>query len=204
MIVMTPEETAALVRLLSANEILRPLLSNVAPDSVNRNPWDSNYAAVTCHQDPEFCRTISEAIRAPGRMPKSVAIMRSLADPDEIIDPFHDIHIDSRISDKTLIVLCGSGSYTIFTDTVWDDFSFVERLELLCRQALAQLIEIVKLRSLQFRFTHALPNRLARKAYTGRFYRALPGTVIKFNNMLPHHSHRRPTEFSLMLQVVYT
>ena len=204
MIVLTREETAALIHLLSTNEILRPLLSNVPPESINRNPWDSNYAAVTRHQDPEFCMRVSEAIGAPGRLPKSVAIMRSLADPDKIIDPFHKIHIDSRISDKTLVVLCGSGSYTIFTDTVWNDFSYIERLELLCRQALAQLIETVKLRSLQFRFTHGLPDRITRKVYTGRLYRALPGAVIKFNNMLPHHSHRRPTEFSVMLQVVYT
>lgn len=204
MIVLTREETAALIRLLSANEILRPLLSNVSPESVNRNPWDSNYAAVTRHEDPEFCMSISEAIGAAGRMPKSVAIMRSLDDPDKVIDPFHDIHIDSRISDKTLVVLRGSEGYTIFTDTSWDDFSFVERLELLFRQALAQLIETVKLRSLQFRFTHGLPERLARKVYTRRLYRALPGAVIKFNNMLPHHSHRRPTEFSVLLQVVYT
>lgn len=201
---LTPERIEDLIRLLSENQNLRPFLEDAPLSSVGFDPWESNYAAVTRKDNESFCREIAKLIGEGDKIPKSVALMRSLDDPLQKIDQFHNIHIDSRFSDKTLIVVKGDESYTVFTDTDWSQFSFAERVELLIRQLVAELIEKLKLTSLQFKYTNFLPARLTEKAYKKKNYNAIPGTVIKFNNMLPHHSHRRPTKFTVVLQVVYS
>lgn len=201
---MTDDQLHELRNLISSKKVFQKLMLNESPKSLDPDPWVSNYAYVTKAEDEYFCRRVAEISGEGYKVPRVVALMRSVDDPEGIVSQFHNIHIDSRHSDKTLIVLEGTGEYPIFACTGWSDFTIIEKLEIQLRTITATIIEKLKIRSLQFKFTGKLPERLEKKVYSGTVYYDNPGAFIKFNNMLPHHSHIHPTQFSVLLQIVYT
>lgn len=193
-----------LIALIEKQPKLQKLLYHDHFNNIDKDPWKSNYGFVTKHENEKFCNQVAKLVGESNKKPRVVAIMRGIKDPQKIIKPFHNIHIDSRFSDKTLVVLKGSGKYPIFAHTYWNDFNLLEKMNLIIRQIIASLIEKFKIRKLQFKFTGTLPKSISNKVYKGKVKHDIPGEVIKFNNMLPHHSHMQPTEFNVLLQIVYT
>lgn len=200
---LTPVITEKILGLLKEHPKFKNLLVNIDPLSLDTDPWKSNFSSVTYSEDPIFCGNIGTLLNE-GKTPHLVAIMRSVDDPDEIIEQFHGIHVDSRKSDKSLLALAGSSDYSIFAMIDWKQVNLFEKLYIWGLHVLLYLIERLRLRPLQGRLSHNLPNSIRRKVYDGVVYKAAAtGELIKFNNMLPHHSHPLPTQFSLLLQVVY-
>jgi hypothetical protein len=192
-----------ILKLVKLNSKLSPLTLNVDPTSIDVNPWTSNFAFVSFDEDEEFCRNIAQLL-GENKNPKFVAIMRSVRDPQKLIKPFHAIHMDSRQSDKTLMVLAGDPDYSVFAKTEWSNFSISQRLVISATRLLLVLIETLKLKFLQGRLSHRLPVAIRKKVYKSNIFKnKVTGELIKFNNMLPHHSHPQPTQFSVLLQVVY-
>ena len=115
-----------ILKLVKLNSKLSPLTHTVEPESIDVDPWSSNFAFVSFDEDEEFCKNISQLL-GENKNPKFVAIMRSVRDPQKLIKPFHPIHIDSRPSDKTLLVLEGDPDYLVFAKTEWSDFSLLQK-----------------------------------------------------------------------------
>ena len=182
---------------------LNVMTNNVSPSSLNPDPWISNFAMVSYSEEPEFCDSIANLLNEK-KSPLFVAIMRSVDDPGKQIAPFHSIHIDSRKSNKTLMVLDGDPNYSVFAKTHWTDFNIFEKLFLRSLHVLLFIIEKLRLRFLQGKISHRLPRNIANKVYKNEVYQNIvDGKFIKFNNTLPHHSHPLPTKYSVLLQVVY-
>jgi hypothetical protein len=181
----------------------KTIIKNVDPSNLDPNPWVSNFVMVEYSKDPEFCDSIAELLNE-GKPPLFVAIMRSVNDPDALIAPFHAIHVDSRKSEKTLMVLDGDPEYSVFAKTEWTDFNFYEKIVIKLFHIVLYMIEKLRLRFMQSKISHRLPNNIKNKVYKKMVYKNIVnGNCIKFNNMLPHHSHPLPTKYSLLLQVVY-
>jgi len=181
----------------------KSLIENVDPSTLDPDPWVSNFASISYSEDPKFCDKVSKLLKE-SKTPLFVALMRSVDDPKKIISPFHPVHVDSRKSDKTLMVLAGSGDYPVFAKIKWEDTNLLERLYIHCLHFVLHIIENLRLRPLQGKLSHFLSNGLHQKVYNGIiYYDDINDELIKFNNMLPHHSHPLPTRYSLLLQVVY-
>lgn len=193
-----------LITTLKTKHKFNNLLTNEDPKKLLKDPWSSNFELIKFDEDPVFCQKIADLLNEGEKQPRIVAIMRSVDDPTKLVDAFHSIHIDSRKSDKTLFVLSGNGEYPVFSQTELNDFNFIEKIELYFRELLGYSFQKIKLYKLQEFFTHSLSQRLKGKVYKSKISMNIPGTKIKFNNMLPHHSHPRPTKYSLLLQVVYS
>ena len=200
---LTPKITEKVLVLLEEHPKFRKFLENVDPLSLDTDPWKSNFSSVSYSDDPKLCENVG-ALLNEAKTPLFVGIMRTVDDPNELIEPFHSIHVDSRKSDKTLLVLAGSSDYSIFATIDWKQLNFFQKLYIRGLHLILYLIESLKLRPLQGRLSHHLPNSIRRKVYDGVVYKGVAtGELIKFNNMHPHHSHPLPTQFSLLLQVVY-
>ena len=181
------------------------VLDNANPENLASDPWSSNFRVTSFKENPELCNKISEFLGEDCGVPLYVAVMRSVDDPEEKIKPFHPIHIDTRPSNKTLLVLKGNGDYDIFAKTEFNDFSNLQKLYLILIKVPLFLIENLKLRFLQGYLSHRLPKSIKETVYKSKIYSSsVNGELIKFNNMLPHHSHPSKTKFSVLLQVVYS
>ena len=182
---------------------LKHLTENKDPETLNADPWLSNFAAVSSEEDPDFCEEIS-SILGEHKKPLFVAIMRSVDDPTKLISPFHSVHMDSRKSDKTLMILAGDSDYPVFAKINWKEINIYQKIYIRSLQILLFLIEKFRLFFLQGKLSHNLPYKIKDKVYCGTVYQnRVTGELIKFDNMLPHHSHPLPTQYSVLLQVVY-
>ena len=201
--VANPELANLVMEKVKAHPKLKHLTENAEPETLEEDPWLSNFAFVSFDEDPEFCRAIS-AILNEGKRPLFVAIMRSVNDPNRLLLPFHDVHLDSRKSDKTLMILAGDSNYPVFSKINWRDTSIFEKLYIHILQGILMIIEKLRIRFAQGKLSHRLPKKIKEKIYSGTVYsNRVTGELIKFDNMLPHHSHPLPTEYSVLLQVVY-
>ncbi len=200
---ISPKIASEILGIVKDHPKLGAIMKNVDPTTIDPNPWLSNFTVVQYSEDPNFCDKIT-GILNEGKSALFVAIMRSVDDPENLINKFHPIHVDSRFSDKTLMVLDGDPNYQVFSKTEWKDFTYLEKYYIRVMHIILFLIEKLRLSFLQGVISHRLPNVIKRKVYKNFIYKNIvTGEKIKFNNMLPHHSHPQPTKYSLLLQVVY-
>ena len=102
------------------------------------------------------------------------------------------------------MILAGESDYPVFAKINWKEIKFYEKLYIRMMHILLFLIEKFRLRFLQGKISHNLPDQIKDKVYSGTVYQnRVTGEFIKFDNMLPHHSHPLPTQYSVLLQVVY-
>jgi len=199
------ETVSNILDLLKNDTEFCEVLDNCDPQLLDSDPWKSNFRVTSPKENKNLCEKISELLSEECGQPLYVAIMRTVDDPDELIKPFHPIHMDTRPSNKTLLVLKGDGDYDIFAKTERRDFSWLQRAYLDLILVPLFLIEKLKLGFLQGCLSHRLPNSISKKVYESSIYKSnVTGELIKFNNMLPHHSHPTKTKFSVLLQVVYS
>ena len=192
-----------ILTLVQEHASLKHLTENVDPSSLDPDPWKSNFAAVPYSKDPQFCDNIAELL-GEKKSPIFVGVMRSVDDPNKMISQFHKVHLDSRKSEKSLMILAGASDYPVFSKIKWEDLNFFERVYIWALQKILYLIEVLRIRPLQSKLSHNLSTGIQKKVYQGVVYKNyVTGEIIKFNNMLPHHSHPLPTQFSVLLQVVY-
>ena len=197
------------VDVLKAICVEHPILSEVfsveeSPLVLDRDPWKSNFRAVSASDDQDLCESVAGALGFKMGIPRVVALMRGVSDPDKIISPFHGIHIDSRASKKMLIVLIGEGTSPIFAHGTNSRLSIRQRLELVLRITVLKMMQRLGVTYGRNYVTHRLSKNLAACAVADGYICDEPGTVISFNNLRPHHSHPLPTAPSLLLQVVYS
>lgn len=201
--VSEPDVALQILEKIKHHPKFKHFIDNVDPSTLEPNPWVSNFVIISHNEDPTFCDSVTELLNER-KTAIFIGIMRSVDDPDKLIQPFHPVHVDSRKSDKTLMVLAGSGNYPVFAKLNPHDLSIFEKLYLYFLNFILLVIEQLKLRPLQGKLSHRLFKGLREKVYEGTlYYNDVNSEMIKFNNMLPHHSHPLPTKYSLLLQVVY-
>lgn len=202
---LEPDEVELLKAICQKHPVLSEVYSvDESPLALDRDPWKSNFRAVSVVDDQKLCRSVADVLGVEFGVPRAVALMRSVSDPIGKIFPFHDIHIDSRASRKVLVVLVGEGVNPLFAHCTEASLSIRQKLELLARTTALKLMQLTGVTRGRNYVSHSLSSTLASSATDGGYICDEPGTVITFNNLRPHHSHPLPTNPTLLLQVVYS